>query len=159
MATQPGTSVTELVGHRFFADLPLAHLESLVECASSRVYQPGAFLFRQGDPAANFFLVRGGAVAIEVSAPPRGTLTLQTVGADDVLGWAWLVEPYVHRFDARAIEPTEVVVLNGDCLRGKLAEDHEFAYQLLSRFVGVVADRLEAARLQLLDVYGDRRGD
>ena len=148
-------TVDDLVEHRFFHGLRREHLEALVDCAHVRDYGQGAFLFRQGDHAADFFLLRNGSVAIEVAAPPRGTLSLQTVHADEVMGWAWIVEPFVHRFDARATEPTQVIELNGDCLRGKLDADHEFAYQLLRRFVGVVADRLEAARLQLLDVYGD----
>jgi hypothetical protein len=32
--------------------------------------------------------------------------------------------------------------------------DHELGYQLLTRFATLIQDRLEATRLQLVDVYG-----
>jgi hypothetical protein len=36
-------------------------------------------------------------------------------------------------------------------------EDHDFGYELMMRFATVMIARLQAARLQLLDVYGDHR--
>ena len=44
-----------------------------------------------------------------------------------------------------------------DDKRGKCEEDHELGYQLMRRFAGGLLDRLQATRLQLLDVYGHVR--
>ncbi len=147
-----------LAGHAFFGGLSPDHLDLLVGCASNRRYAAGEFIFRQGEEAKDFFLIRHGKVAIEVAGPEKGALTLQTVGEGDVLGWAWIVPPYVHRFDARAVELTRAVALDGVCLRGKFDEDHELGYELLRRFVGVISERLESARLQLVDLYGQSDG-
>lgn len=140
--------------HAFFAGMSQGHLSLLTGCASNRSYRDGEYLFRQSDPAREFYMVRHGRVSIEVSDPEKGRLALQTVGVNDVVGWTWIVPPFVHRFDARAIGLTRVIALNGECLRGKLGEDTELGYELLRRFVGVIAERLEAARIQLLDLYG-----
>lgn len=144
-----------LAAHPFFKGFETAQVEFLVGCSSNRVYQPGEFLFREGGIADLFFLVREGKVAVETVSPPTGPLTLTTVGRGDVLGWSWVVPPYVHRSDARATERTRVLAIDAVCLREKLESDHELGFRLLTRFVGVMAQRLESARMQLLDLYGN----
>ena len=61
------------------------------------------------------------------------------------------------RLDARAVEPTRAIALDGKCLRNKCEENHDLGYELLKRFVHIVEQRLEATRLQLLDVYAPHR--
>ncbi len=139
--------------HPFFRELSEEHLAVLVGCATNQRYAAGEFLFRQGETARHFYLVRQGKVAIEVVSPQQGTITVQTLGEGEVVGWSWLVPPYEYRFDARAAELTRVVALDGECLRGKFTQDHELGYRFLSRFVQVIAERLEHTRLQLLDLY------
>jgi hypothetical protein len=45
------------------------------------------------------------------------------------------------------------VALDGECLRKKCEKDHDFGYEMLSRFSHVMERRLEATRMQLLDLY------
>ena len=142
-----------IAAHPFAQDLPAEHLELLVGCALNRVYQPGEYLIREGDPADYFFLIRQGKVLVEVAAPGSGDLPVQTLGDGEVLGWSWLIPPYRYRFNARALEFTRTLSLNGACLRDKCEEDYHLGYELMKRFNRVLVARLEAARLQMLDLY------
>ena len=45
---------------------------------------------------------------------------------------------------------------DGACLRDKCEADHDLGYELMKRFAPVMLERLQATRLQLLDVYGSR---
>ena len=47
------------------------------------------------------------------------------------------------------------IAFDGACLRGKCEADHELGYELMQRFAPVLVERLQATRLQLLDVYGN----
>jgi len=143
-----------LADHPFFHELPPAHLSVVVGCAANLRFEAGAFLFRAGEEANQFFLLREGKVALEVTAPGRPPLVLQTVGAGDILGWSWLIPPYHWMFDARADEQTRAVALDGKCLRAKCEGDHDLGYELLKRFAHIMEQRLQATRLQLLDLYG-----
>jgi CRP/FNR family transcriptional regulator, cyclic AMP receptor protein len=67
-----------------------------------------------------------------------------------------LVPPYQWRFDTRAVESTLAYALDGKCLRGKCEDDPRLGCELLKRVAAVVAERLHATRLQMLDVYGAR---
>jgi CRP-like cAMP-binding protein len=145
-----------LAAHPFFADFEARHLEVLVGCAANVRFADGAFLFRAGEEANQFFLIREGRVALELAAPGHPPLTLQTLGAGEVLGWSWLIPPYHWMFDARAVEPTRALALDGKCLRTKCEGDHDLGYELLKRFAHIMEQRLQATRLQLLDVYGER---
>jgi len=48
---------------------------------------------------------------------------------------------------------TRAIVLDGKCVRGRCEEDHEFGYEIMKRIAHVIERRLQATRLQLLDVY------
>jgi CRP-like cAMP-binding protein len=115
-------------------------------------------IFRQGDPASYFYVIRHGHVAIELPSAHGGAITIQTLSEGDVLGWSWLMEPYRYRFDARAVMLTRVLSFDGVCLRKKCEEDATLGYHLFKRFSGAIAQRLEATRLQLLDLYGAPEG-
>ena len=140
-----------------FADLAAEHLQLIAGCGQNEHAEAGAFLFREGEPAQRFYLIRSGAVTLEVHAPGRGQLRIETLDKGDVVGWSWLFAPYRWALDARTVESTALVAFDAACLRGKAEADHELGYQLMRRFAAVIVDRLQATRFQLLDVYGDAR--
>jgi CRP/FNR family transcriptional regulator, cyclic AMP receptor protein len=146
-----------LRGHRFFAGLAPEHLALLVGCAANVAFPAGSFLFREGRPADTFYLIRSGKVALEVNAPGRGVLTVQTFGEGDVAGFSWLLEPHRWEFDGRASERVLAIQMDGECLRGKCEQDPRLGYELMRRFSGLAISALQATRLQLLDVYGHAR--
>jgi CRP/FNR family cyclic AMP-dependent transcriptional regulator len=142
-----------LTEHPFFEGLNKRCLQLLVECASNVRFNAGEVIFREGEEAGLFYLIRHGRVSVETFAPNRGPIIIQTLGEGDLLGWSWLIEPYRWRFEARAVELTRAIALDGTCLRGKCEGDHELGYELMKRIAHVIEKRLQATRLQLLDVY------
>ena len=151
-------SIAELTAEsRALDGLAQRHLELIAGCGRTGRFAAGELLFRAGGPADDFFLIRHGAVGLELPVPQREPVTIETLHDGELLGWSWLFEPHRWMFDAHAVQDTSVVVFDGACLRGKCETDHELGYQLMRRFAAVLADRLQATRLQLLDVYGGRR--
>lgn len=140
--------------HPFFAGLDDDAIALMVGCARNEHARPGQFLFREGADADRFYVVRHGLVALEVHRPAGGSVVVDTVGDGEVLGWSWLVPPHRWMFDARAIGETSLVSLDGLCLRGKCEGDPRLGYALLQRVCGVMFDRLMAARVRMLDLYG-----
>jgi len=143
-----------LRSHPFFAGLSDEHLVLVTGCAATVAFPTGAFLFHEGDPADTFYLIRGGSVALEIVAPGRGALTVQTLSAGDVAGFSWLLEPHRWESDGRAVERVLAVKMDGACLRGKCDEDPRLGYELMRRFSSLAVIRLQSVQLQLLDVYG-----
>ncbi|HTP88350.1 MAG TPA: cyclic nucleotide-binding domain-containing protein [Bryobacteraceae bacterium] len=152
MVTQSLESV--LRNHAFLSDLSPEHIQTIISCASNQRFEKDDLIAREGTEADSFYLIRSGTVALQIHRPESGGITLNTLGESDVLGWSWLVPPHRWHFDARVMESTRVIALDGRCLRNKCEQDHELGYHLLKRFSTLIEDRLEATRLQLLDVYG-----
>lgn len=148
-------TIDELIAQApVFSGLEPSQLEFIGGCARNDHFNAGALLVREGEHADTFFLIRKGLVALEVHAPGRGSLRIETLQDGDVVGWSWLFPPYRWQLDGRAIEPCAVVAFDGACLRGKCEEDHDLGYELMKRFAANLVDRLQATRFQLLDVYG-----
>lgn len=138
-----------------FAGLEQPHLELIAGCAVNERAPAGAYLFHEGDAAERFYVIREGAIALEIHAPGRGPLVIETLHDGDVAGLSWLFAPYRWQFDGRAIGPAALIAVDGLCLRGKCEADHELGYQLMRRFAVAAIERLQATRLQLLDVYAN----
>jgi CRP-like cAMP-binding protein len=151
-------SIAELTAESpTFAGLAPRQLELIAGCGQNTRFAAGEPVFRAGEPADRFYLIRHGSVALEIDVPEHEPITIETLQDGEVLGWSWLFEPYRWMFDAHAVADTGAIVFDGACLRGKCDSDHELGYQLMRRFAGAVVARLQATRLQLLDVYGGRR--
>jgi len=134
--------------------MPDRHLEFITGCAKNVQFAEGQIIFREGDSANEFYFLREGLVSVELLIPNRGATTIQTVAAGEILGWSWVSPPYQWHFGARALQRTRALIFDARCLRNKCEEDHDLGYEVLSRFVSVISARLEATRLQLLDLYG-----
>jgi CRP-like cAMP-binding protein len=142
--------------HPFFAGLESHYTDLLVDCASNVRFEAGAYIFKEGGAANEFYLIRSGKIALEIFAPPRRPIIVETLAEGDVLGWSWLLPPYHWKFHAHAVEGTRAIALDGQCLRTKCEHNHDLGYELLKRFAQIIDRRLEATRFQLLDVYAAR---
>ena len=140
--------------HPFFADFPPEYAELVAGCARNHAFHAGEYLIRESDPADSFFLIRHGKVALEIAAAGRPPVLIATLGEGEIVGASWLVPPYRTMFDARAMEPTRAIGIDAKCLRGKCEDDHHLGYEMMKRFLPVIARRLQATRLQIMDVYG-----
>jgi len=151
----PQTLERVLVEHPLLKGCQPKYIQLLVGCASNVRFDAGETILRQGEEANLLYLIRQGKVALEIPDSARGPIIVQTLGEGDVLGWSWAITPYRWHFDARAVELTRAIALDGKCLRDKCELDHDLGYEVMRRVTHLMEHRLQATRLQLLDVYGD----
>jgi CRP/FNR family transcriptional regulator, cyclic AMP receptor protein len=140
----------------FGSELPADVQAHLAELAATRRYEAGVELFREGEEAREFSIVRGGRVALRVLVPERGMVTILTVEPGDIIGWSALVAPYRSTSTAEALEPVEVVAFDGAALRGVLRSDPRLASIVYPRLLQAVARRLVGTRYQLLDLFASQ---
>jgi CRP/FNR family cyclic AMP-dependent transcriptional regulator len=142
-----------IADHPFFADLESYYTNLLTGCASNVRFDAGTYIFKEGEEANEFYLIRSGKVALEIFAPQRKPIMLATLSEGEILGWSWLLPPYVWKFHAHAVDTVRAIALDGKCLRTKCEQNHDLGYEMLKRFAQIMEQRLEATRFQLLDVY------
>lgn len=147
--------IDRIVGeHPFFAGLEEGFRKLVCGCAKNVRFEAGQYLFHEGSPADQFYLLRHGRVALQTMAPGRGAVSFLTIGVGEIVGVAWLIPPYRWTYDAKALELTRAIAMDAACLRGKCEADHDLGYDMMKRFMPVLIQRLQATRLQMLDVYG-----
>jgi len=153
MATSQVTAA--LAAHPFLEGLNPSHLEKLAQLAFEVTFEPDQIIFREGDPSSFFYLIVSGKVALEIAAPGR-FITIQTLVDGDELGWSSLLDQVNKQFRARCINPVRALAFDGARVIAACEEDHEFGYMVLRKILAIVADRLAATRLQVVDVYSSR---
>lgn len=141
-----------LSGCGIFVGMRRDHLEIIAACAHFTHFPADAAIFLQGQPAERFYIIRSGSVVLKADVPGLGSVPIQTLRAGEALGWSWLFPPFRWQYDAVSQEPVSAVAFDGTCLRVQCAQDHEFGYQMLSRFAELMLQRLVATRTQLLEV-------
>jgi CRP/FNR family transcriptional regulator, cyclic AMP receptor protein len=138
--------------HPFTEGLTPEHCATLASLAKRVSYDAGDILFREGDEKHEFFLLLSGRVALEMIAQGQA-LRIHTLEGGDELGWSAVIMGGGKRFQARAIEPVEALEFDGYTLLDKCRSDTGFGYKIMHRLLGVVSERLQAARIQVLDMY------
>jgi CRP-like cAMP-binding protein len=160
--TGSGTSHGELVSvagaaelgdHAFLRGMPGAHVAVLAQSCRGTAARAGHRFFEEGGTADRFWLIRSGHVALDVSAPGRSRLIVETLGKGDLLGLSWLVPPYEWQFGATAVQDTTAFELNATAVRAACDADPGLGYQLLRRVMPAASSRLQAARIRMLDLY------
>ncbi len=137
----------------FFAGLKPEYIDFLAGCAHERQIQKDEVLFPHGQTADRFFLVQSGRITLEVAAIEGLPLELQSLGADEMLGWSWLIPPYKWTFQARAVEPTEVLEFDGNAVFERCEKEPELGYELLKRFSALMSERLAFARQKMMEEW------
>ena len=140
--------------HPFFKGMQPEYIQFLAGCASNVTFNAGDMVFREGENADHFYIIRHGVIAIEAHDHRRGAISIQTVVENDVLGWSWLFPPYRWHYDARAMTLVRATAFDGKCLRDKCETDHSLGYDLMKRFARIMMERLQATRMQVMDIYG-----
>ena len=152
---EPQVLIEALHEHPFLEGFKPRHIERMAGLAAEVRFARDQIIFREGDDCGLFYLVLAGKIALEVSAPGR-ILRVQTLEAGDEFGWSALLMASGKHFQARALEASRALAFNGARLREACDEDPEFGYVLMRQIVSVLAERLQATRLQLLDIYKPR---
>ena len=139
--------------HPFLRGLSHDQLVLLADCALTARFHPGDIIFRQGEKAKAFYLIEKGRVVLESGTEHGEPVVIDAIGAGDLLGWSWMMPPYVWHFTARAIQPTTAIYFMGPILRDYCERDHSLGFELHKRMSAVMMRRLQAARRKMLSIH------
>lgn len=133
--------------------LPAEHRTRLMSLAHEVSFPIGARLFEEHRHADRFWIIRTGTVALDLHVPGRRAAVIETLGHNELVGWSWHFPPYTWQLGGEATSPVRAYEFDADTVRRLCDEDPEFG-RAIAVWVGrVVAHRLHAARVRLLDLY------
>ncbi len=137
----------------WFLELKPQSLERLATIAHFANYEAGEMLFREGERAADLYIILEGQVELHSYVPSFGPVTIFTADPLDIVGWSSLTN-YVHHRTAEAVTvcPTRVVVLDGEGMRRLCDQDYDMGYIIMKRMTNVIASHLLTTRLHLYNL-------
>ena len=112
----------------------------ILERAREESYAPGDFLFRQGEPARNFYILREGRVRLSVGV--QGLLAYVASDPGDIIGWSSLVENDTYTASAECLVPVKVSKIEKSQLDEILLEDPVSGMIFFKNLAALIGRRL-----------------
>jgi len=138
--------------HSFFRDISDKDISNIAVFSKEVTFSKDELIFKEGDLADSLYIITYGKVSLELSTAHRGRVIIQTIDEDDILGVSWVSSPYRWQFDARALTLIRAIKMDANNLRRLCEEDNALGYRLMKRLIEVVIKRMQAVRLQLVDI-------
>ncbi|HEX5220975.1 MAG TPA: Crp/Fnr family transcriptional regulator [Verrucomicrobiae bacterium] len=136
---------------QLFTGLPLPDLQSIAEVSVPKNLEKDEYLFREGDPARGFYVVQRGAVNVHrVSAAGKEQI-IHVFRTGDSFAEVALATATGYPADARAIEPTQVLLVQKEGILELLKRQPELALRMLgsmSSHLRVLVGQLEDLTLK-----------
>lgn len=148
---QASQMIHDLQTHTVLRALSAPQLARLLGHARELRVARGDVLFHQGDAAETFYVVREGGVQVGVPAINGPALEVQILGAGEVLGWSWLIAPFKWSFDGTALEDSALLAFDGKALLQECEKDPALGYAVMKIFAALMSQRLQAARLKMME--------
>jgi CRP/FNR family cyclic AMP-dependent transcriptional regulator len=137
----------------FAANMPPDVTERMAAIGEVIDYPGGAVVVQEGEPCRSLGVVLSGRIALRLAVPGAGERTIITVDEGDVFGWSALLPAAIATSTGVTLVPTQVLSFERERLAAALAADCELAAVVYPHVLLAMARRLQATRLQLLDLY------
>jgi CRP/FNR family transcriptional regulator len=118
MRTNPASAGLKLTGLmstlrscQLFAGLPAADITALANFTVALSLSTGEYLFREGEPARGFYLVRSGAINVHRVSAAGKEQVIHVFRTGESLAEAALASPTGYPAHARAVEPSTALLI------------------------------------------------
>jgi CRP/FNR family transcriptional regulator len=139
-------TISGLRACRLFQGLPLSDLQQLSEITVTKRVDKGEYLFREGTPSAGFFVVQAGALNVHRLNAAGKEQVIYVFRAGDSFAEASLASDTGYPAHARALEPSQVLLVQKDGFVALLRRQPELALRILgsmSQHLRVLVGRIE----------------
>jgi CRP/FNR family transcriptional regulator len=124
--------INTLRGCQLFAGLPPADLNAVAEATVIKSLQKDEYLFRERDPSHGFYVVQKGAINIHRVNSLGKEQVIQIFRTGQSFAEAALATTSGYPADARAVEPSQVLLVQKDGFIGLLKHQPELALRMLA---------------------------
>ncbi|UED82893.1 Crp/Fnr family transcriptional regulator [Streptomyces profundus] len=143
---------------RLLRVLPPGHRERLMSLATEVSFEQSRRIFEERGTADRFWIVRSGTVTLDLRLAGTRPTAVSSLESGDLLGWSWLFPPFQWDFGAQALSPVRAYEFQGAEVQALCDEDPAFGYGLLRVIAEILAYRVQAARVRVLDLFAPHAG-
>ncbi len=139
-----------LEGCEFFKGLEEPCIKNIITLCQVRNYEPGEYVFSQGDFGEYLYVIAEGHVSLERSmdlGTRKGNAVIGLLGKGRVMGcWSTLLgQSHTLMSSAVCRKPTTVVSIRGTELREIMVDNHKMGFRMMESLCFLLRDRLHGA--------------
>lgn len=139
-------------GTRLLRAVPAEHRDRMLTLAREVSFPQDTRVFEERGLADRFWVIRSGAITLDLALPGARSVSVETLGPGDLLGWSWMFPPYEWDFGAEALSPVRAYEFDGAEVRELCEVDPGLGYALARAVAEVLAHRLQSARTRLFNL-------
>lgn len=135
-------------------DLSQEQLRKLEKISGFRFLEEGEILYKEGDNDNLLYIVSEGSLGVEIYVPGHGQVRLYNAEPLDIVGWDSMTPVARHRITTiTALKKSNMIYFDGAALNELCDIDQELGYVIMRRLSNVIATRMLAMRLKLIDLF------
>ena len=134
----------------FFKGLDESTLDRIAALCQVETYEPGEYVFRQGDFGDKLYVIAEGRIFLERSVDldtRKGSIVIGILGKGRVFGcWSTLLdEPHNLMSSAASEKATKVLAIKGVDLREVMLGNIDIGFNILERLCLLLRNRIQGA--------------
>jgi CRP-like cAMP-binding protein len=115
-------------------------VKKVMNIAEKKSYRKGHFLFHEGDPAVNFYVLIKGQVKLTIGETGQMVYTVDRAG--EAFGWSSLIERDVYSASGECLQDTTLQKFDSRTLLKLVEEDPVNGLIFMKRLAGLIGNRL-----------------
>jgi len=127
-------------------------LDRIISITDVLIFEDQEIIFRQGDIADRFYLVKRGKVLLEQRLAEKITVSVGSIKPGFAFGWSTMIEEGYYTTDAVCAEPCEIYSMKGDKIRALCDKDPYMGYLLTRRLLVILKKRYDHRTDQFIKV-------
>ncbi len=139
-----------------FEGLTEEELNLIKDFCQEEQHKQGDLIFTENSAATHLYILKAGRIAVEVKVSDEKQVNVYTIShGGESFGWSALVEPYKFTANARCVEGSKVISIDGQKLKDAIQQDYRLGYIIMGKVSKIISTRLQNTRLQLISLaYG-----
>jgi CRP/FNR family cyclic AMP-dependent transcriptional regulator len=135
-------------GCDFFRGLEKSHLQEIAGLGRLEEYEPGQYIYRQGESGEFIYVIAEGHVHLERSldlGPRKGSVVIAMLGKSKVFGcWSTLLgKPHNYMSSAACHKRTKVIAMEGSELRAMMLRNSSMGFTILENLCLTLRERIQ----------------
>jgi len=127
-------------------------LDRLTSITDVLTFTENETIFRQGDTADRFYMVKRGKVLLEQKLTSKITVSIGSVKPGFVFGWSTMIEEGYYSANAVCAEPSEIYSIIGNRIKTLCQKHPHMGFLLNQRLLMVLKKRYDSRTEQFIKV-------
>jgi len=127
-------------------------LDRLITITDVLTFNDQEIIFRQGDIADRFYMVKRGKVLLEQKMTDKITVSVGSVKPGFAFGWSTMIEEGYYTTNAVCAEPSEILSMRGNKIRILCEKDPYMGFLVTQRLLVILKKRYDHRTEQFIKV-------